>query len=76
MEIHGIPGQGLAEDPQRAHEGGEDPRQGGGPLHQDVHAGVVHVLADGGAGSLGEREKQGWVKRIRQALGWVDLREF
>ena len=40
------------EDPEGPHQGGEDPGEAGGPLHQHVHAGVVHVAADGGAGGL------------------------
>ena len=40
------------EDPEGPHEGGEDPGQAGGPLHQHVHAGVVHVAPDGAAGGL------------------------
>ena len=42
----------LVEDPEGPHEGGEHPGQAGGPLHQHVHAGVVHVAPDGAAGRL------------------------
>ena len=42
----------LVENPQRPHEGGEDASKGCGLLHQHVHAGVVHVPADGPGGGL------------------------
>jgi hypothetical protein len=48
----------LCENPERSHEGGEDPGQGSGPLHQNVHTGVVHVLADGGASSLEKKAQE------------------
>ena len=42
----------LVENPQRPHEGGEDASKGCGLLHQHVHAGFVHVPADGPGGGL------------------------
>jgi len=42
----------LVENPQGPHEGGEYAGKGGGLLHQHVHAGVVHVPADGPGGGL------------------------
>ena len=42
----------LVENPQRSHEGCEDASQGSGLLHQHVHAGIVHVPADGPGGGL------------------------
>ena len=45
-------GSCLVEDPEGPHEGGEHPGQAGRPLHQHVHAGVVHVAPDGAAGRL------------------------
>ena len=31
------------EHPERPHEGGEDPGEGGGALHEDAHRGIVHL---------------------------------
>ena len=42
----------LVENPQRPHEGGEDTGEGGGLLHQHVHARIVHVPADRPGGGL------------------------
>ena len=42
----------LVEDSETSHEGGEDPSEGRGLLHEDVHAGVVHVPTDGPGGGL------------------------
>ena len=39
-------------NPQGSHQSCEHPGQGGGSLHEDVHAGVVHVPADGLGGRL------------------------
>ena len=31
------------EHPERPHEGGEDPGEGGGALHEDTHRGIAHL---------------------------------
>ena len=61
----------LVENPQRPHEGGEDASKGCGLLHQHVHAGVVHVPADGlGGGLQGLEVSLRHVLHLRdQALG-------
>ena len=42
----------LVENPQGPHEGGKDTSKSCGLLHQHVHAGIVHVPADGPGGGL------------------------
>ena len=59
----------LVENPQGPHEGSKYAGKGGGLLHQHVHAGVVHVPADGPGGGL-----EGLQVRVGHVLHLQDQR--